>query len=179
MHAAAITRLLPEVVRRTYTSGSITETTVGVMEVLHAPVEDVLVNFDRYVDPYRCPARFVPFLAEWVGLGWLCQHAGEVVLGHDGTPSGDGPLRRLIGEAAHLAQHRGTVHGLTRTLELALDCSGVSVVNSPDRPFHITVVLPMTAHPFQSLAERIVRHDKPAFVTADVQFAATGGSAHA
>src|SRR3954449_5688171 len=41
------------------------------MEMLHAPVEDVLANLDRYIDPERAPARFVPFLASWLDLDWL------------------------------------------------------------------------------------------------------------
>jgi phage tail-like protein len=170
MIAARIEQLLPGVVRRTRLPGSVLDTMLQVMEHLHQPVESVLADFPAYVDPYRCPPQFVPFLAEWTGLGWLTTVGAD---GQRSAPSGDGPLRDLVAEAASLARHRGTVHGLTRSLALATGCDDIRVVTPADRAFHVLVTAPEVARPWTGLMTRIIRHDKPAFVTAELQIGDT------
>jgi hypothetical protein len=112
----------------------------------------------------------VPFLAEWTGLGWLTSVDAD---GQRAAPSGDGPLRDLVAEAASLARHRGTVHGLTRTLALATGCDDIRVVTPAERAFHVVVTAPEVTRPWTGLMTRIIRHDKPAFVTADLQIGDT------
>lgn len=166
MNADSIAQLLPAVVRRTRTPGSVLDGALGVMDQLHEPVELLLVDFDRYIDPYRCPPSFVPYLAEWVGLGWL------VGARDDGAdfPTGDGPLRHLIAEADALAKARGTLDGLLRMLELASAQPGFEIDVDEDHAFHITVNCPDAVRRYQDLITLIIRHEKPAFVTADLAF---------
>ncbi len=169
MRAETIAGLLPDVIRRTHVPGGVLDAVLAVMAEQHRPVESVLEHFDLYVDPYRCPARFVPYLARWVGYDWLLP--GDPT-GSAALPTGDGPLRDLLAEAAELARLRGTGPGLLRTLELAVGVRGFSVEPGPaERPFTIVVRAPSAARPFADLVARIVTHDKPAFVTAEVTYA--------
>jgi phage tail-like protein len=159
----AIAELLPDVIRRTWLPGSPLDDILGAMAVLHQPIEDVVDAFDRYVDPYRCPERFIPYLATWVGLGWLAASDGTA------TPAtGDGPLRHLVAEAEQLAKQRGTAVGLQRMLELGTGVPGFSVEAASDRPFHVVVSGPPAARAHRDLVRWIIRHEKPAFVTADL-----------
>lgn len=163
MRTHDIAALLPAVVARTATPGSVLDTLLAVMEDQHAPVEHVLATFDRYVDPYRCPLDFVPFLAEWVGLAWLVEDAPG------GIPStGDGPLRDVVARARDCAQLRGTSEGLVLLLELVtgLRPFDVAVV----APFHVLVTAPAAAQPHRELVARVVDHEKPAGVVADLRF---------
>lgn len=168
MKAETIAGLLPDVLRRTNVPGGVLDVLLAVMAEQHRPVESVLEHFDVYVDPYRCPASFVPYLARWVGYDWLLP--GDPT-GRAALPTGDGPLRHLVAEAAELARLRGTGPGLTRMLELAVGVAGFAVeAGPPDRPFTIVVRAPASALPFAHLVARIVAHDKPAFVTAEVSY---------
>lgn len=166
MEPADIASLLPDVVRRTDEPGGVLGVLLQVMAEQHRPVESVLEHFDVYVDPYRCPAAFVPFLARWVGYDWLLPHDAT---GTDALPTGDGPLRHLVAEAAALARGRGTADGLVRMLELALGAAPVHV-GVTDEPFHVVVRAPEVARAHAGLLVRIVSHEKPAFVTASVAF---------
>lgn len=159
MDAARIVDLLPEVFRRAAVPGQPLDLLVGVMEELHAPVEEVLGEFDAYIDPYRCPDAFVPYLAHWVGLGWL-------VVGGD-HPVGDGPLRALVATAERLANLRGTAVGMSAFLVLATGTGPFEVGTGRDA-FHLLVRGPAAARPLRGLVEQIVRHEKPAFTSASI-----------
>lgn len=163
MQPEAIAELLPEVIRRTAGPGTALADVLGVMSELHRPVEDILDEFERYVDPYRCPERFVPFLAEWVGFGWLVGTTED-----PNMPTGDGPLRDVIDSATALSKYRGTEIGLRRMLELATGLTGFDITQSPTIPFHMTVTTDESARPYRDYIALIIRHEKPAFVTADL-----------
>lgn len=163
MRTHDIAALLPAVMARTATPGSVLDTMLAVMEDQHAPVEHVLATFDRYVDPQRCPREFVPFLAEWVGLAWLVEDATG------GIPStGDGPLRDVVARARDCAQLRGTREGLVLLLGLVTGLRPFEV--TAVAPFHVLVTAPAAALPHRELVERVVAHEKPAGVVADVRF---------
>jgi phage tail-like protein len=164
VRAQAIAELLPEVFRRGRHPDGVLQVTLEVMELLHGPVENILTNFDTFVDPYRCPARFVPYLASWVALGWLVEGRQD----GDGLSTGDGPLRDLIAEAETLAKLRGTRAGLQRFLRLATACEEVQVVEPDDTPFHIRVMAPASLRAHAKLLETILLHEKPAFTTAEL-----------
>jgi phage tail-like protein len=158
-----IAELLPDVIRRTSQPGTPLDDVLGVMAMMHESIEDLLAHFDRYLDPYRCPERFTPFLAAWVGLDWLAGTASSA------TPAtGDGPLRNLVAEAAQLAKQRGTAMGLQRMLEIGTGLAGFTVEAAPDHPFHVVVSGPPAARAQRDLVVWIIRHEKPAFVTAEL-----------
>ncbi|MFL5757068.1 MAG: phage tail protein [Chloroflexota bacterium] len=151
------------------------------MEMLHAPVEDVLANLDRYIDPERAPARFVPFLAGWLDLDWLLVASPD-------EPSPAAPLlatgldrlRALVTRAADLTRREATPAGLVDFLETATGVEGFAIhedVTGQDeqpKPFHLRVLAPVAARPFAPLVERIVLNQKPAFTTWELDFGAAG-----
>jgi phage tail-like protein len=163
-----IAALLPDVIQRSVKPGSPVDVVLGVMAALHEPVEQVIDGFERYVDPYRCPHPFTPYLASWVGLGWLAADDATA------TPAtGDGPLRHLVADAAEAAKRRGTAAGLRRMLELATATTGFSVDEAGEageRPFHVRIIGPEAAAGHRDLVAWLIRHEKPAFVTAELAF---------
>jgi phage tail-like protein len=152
---------------------------VGVMEELHARDEDILSGFGAYLDPRRTTDPFVPYLAAWVDLAWLLVDPPDDPYAEPGTPfpGGLGALRELVSGAAQAAKWRGTAAGLVRMLETATGKQGYQVDESvTDRagrqlPFHIRVLVPAEAARFLNLVKRIVEHEKPAHVIADVELA--------
>lgn len=179
MKRAAIERLLPEVYRRTVRDGGPLAALLGVMEGLHAPSERVLAGIDGVFSPYRTPDAFVPVLAAWLDLEKLFDvpTQEEVPAASLTRPisTGMGRLRELVASAAGLSQWRGTARGLLRFLEIATGTQGFAVderVPGPDgrpRPFHIRVRVPRAAAAHRSLIERIVRSEKPAYVTYELE----------
>jgi phage tail-like protein len=168
-----IESLLPEVFRRTIRPGDPLFALLEVMEVLHAPSEEVLTALDAYFDPYRTPDTFVPYLARWVDLErfLMGELEGGALPAVHSFPPGLGRLRELIAAAAFLSKWRGTARGLLRFLETATGVQGFEIdeqVPGPDgrpRPFHIRVKVPGAARRYRELIERIVEMEKPAYVT--------------
>jgi phage tail-like protein len=149
------------------------------MESLHQPIEDILDSLAEYVDPRRAKEPFVPYLAGWVDLDWLVSPTpDELEGGGAAIPStGLGHLRELVAHAAQLARWRGTSRGLLSFIETATGLHGFTIDEAAlddqkrPMPFHIVVNGPAEAAPFQPLIERIVRSEKPAYVTHELRFA--------
>jgi len=170
--------LLPDIFRRTLNDDADNPLValIDVMAGLQAPSDMILGQLDVFFDPYRTPNRFVPYLAGWVDLAplWIDEpdrlKAGEV----PPFPSGMGRLRELIAAAAFLSQWRGTERGLLTFLEIATGISGFTIdqtVSGDDGqpiPFHIRVNIPAAAQPYMTLIDRVVRIEKPAYVTYDL-----------
>ncbi|MBV9355409.1 MAG: hypothetical protein JO023_07755 [Chloroflexi bacterium] len=177
MQPAEIERLLPDIIARTVRPGSPLGAVLAVMADLLSPSEDVLRELDRYFDPYRTPERMVPFLAAWVDLAWLL---GSSTDGRAGAvapyPPGSGWLRELVATAVELSQWRGTASGLVRFLETASGVAGFTVQDQSTtsgvmvKPFHVRVLAPAAARPFQPVIERIVATQKPTYVTSELIF---------
>jgi phage tail-like protein len=171
MRRPRIDALLPENYRRAADAGSPLSAVLAVMEDLHEPDEAILAHVETTFDPYRCADRFVPYLARWVDLDWL--------LPPDLPPDrpvpfgpGYGRLRTLVAHGAELAQWRGTGAGLRWFLTLATGVGGYQVDEvGHGRPFHLDVTVPAAAADHLELVRRIVAHEKPAYVTADVRLA--------
>jgi phage tail-like protein len=175
MKRAAIERLLPEIYRRTSREGGPLAALLGVMEELHRPSEEALAGIQDVFSAYRAPDVFVPVLASWLDLERLLDVPadGDVPAAslHRPLSSGLGRLRELVASAAHLSKWRGTSKGLLRFLEIATGEKGFRVeerVAGPDgrpRPFHVRVRMPAAAAAHRPLIERIIEHEKPAYVT--------------
>ena len=171
-------RLLPDVYQSAARPGSALDALIGVMEVLHAPVEQRLANLDGVFDPRRTQDPFVSMLAGWLGL--------DPVLEEDAAAAGTdrrsllsvapGNLRELVAEAAHLARSRGTLGSLCRFLELATGVSGYALADPPRdtkgriQPFAARIEAPASAAPLAHSIERIVAREKPAFTTVEIVF---------
>jgi phage tail-like protein len=175
-----IETLLPSVMQRTLWPTSPLFTLLQIMDDLHAPAEEVLDQLAAFFNPYQTPDEFVPYLASWVDLARFLAESPEAIQSSE-LPSyapGLGQLRELIAAAAELSKWRGTRTGLVRFLETATGVVGFEVDEQvPDdqgrvRPFHMAVRAPAAALPFAPLIRRIVEQEKPAYMTAEVVFAA-------
>ena len=136
MRAAEILPLLPEVLRRTAQPGRPLAALLEAMEGLHARDELILAGLDAYFDPARAPDAFLPYLASWVGLGWIpvagVRDQMDVTFGLEPAA-----LRRLIAAAPRLAQTRGTAEGLGLLLRTATgvpDIAGERLARQGRRP---------------------------------------------
>jgi phage tail-like protein len=174
MQRAAIERLLPEVFQRAVEPASPLAAVLDVMESQHAPAEEALLGLADVFDPRRTDERFLTMLAHWVDLARLNpQRAGDTDLDWrpQSWPIPAGRLRELIANAAELSQQRGTASGLVRFLEIA---TGTGPYTLEERvpgedgmpiPYHVRLIAPRAAQPFEELVERIVEQEKPAYVT--------------
>ncbi len=183
MRRNEIEGLLPEIFQRTIRPGNPLFALLDVMELLHAPSEQVLERLDAFFDPYRAPDRLVPYLARWVDLERFLADSsggdGESAPGQvsDPFPSGTGRLRELIADVAFLSKWRGTAKGLLRFLETATGVQGFEVhervlgSDGRPRPFHIRVRAPSETEIYRGLIERIIENEKPAYVTYELAFA--------
>jgi phage tail-like protein len=180
MKQKAIEVLLPEVFRRTVREGGPLAALLRTMEDLHEPSTEILGRLDAYVDPYRTPDAFVPYLARWLDLERLFDDPNDEYTapgeGRNPISSGLGRLRELIAWAAVLSQRRGTRQGLLKFLEVATGVTGFVIdeeVPGPGGrpiPFHLRVRAPRAARIHRSLVERIITLEKPAYVTFDLDF---------
>jgi hypothetical protein len=86
----------------------------------------------------------------------------------------------LIARAAYLSQWRGTRKGLIAFLETATGASGfelderVNDAAGQPRAFHMRVRAPHALEVHRALIERIIESERPAYVTYELEFAATG-----
>lgn len=167
MQAAELLRLFPEVIQRTYGTGTPLAAVLQTMAALLDPADRRLKQLDAYFDPYRAPDDMVPYLAAWVDLGWLPL---RTEVGGEGLSAER--LRALIAVAPRLAAQRGTQGGLQRFLAVALDTPEIRVRDTDAaRPFHVVVELPAAAEAERRLAELIVRNEKPVHLTHEVRVA--------
>ncbi len=164
-----IERLLPAVFQRTVTEDNLLTHLLELMAFLHAPAEEILSHLDAFFDPYRAPDDFVCYLATWVNLESVWE--SDTIKEDIALFPPQIRLRELVAEAAYLAKWRGTEQGLRRYLEVATGIDGFRVTdhatdsNGRPIPFHIVVYAPEGARFYRSIIERIIRHEKPAYVT--------------
>ena len=186
MDSAAIARLLPGVFQTaldTQAAGIVEvdtrlAATLGAMETLHAPVEGVLRDLYRHLDPRLAPPAFVPYLAGWVDLDWLLGSSpGEPTTSASPLSTGLGRLRELVAAAAEIARWRGTARGLLLFLDTATGVPGFTVEENVGgetrvpRAFHLRILAPQETRPYRPLIERIVVAEKPAYATYELVFA--------
>ena len=180
MKRTEIEQLLPIVFQRTVRPGNPHSALLEVMEAMHDPSEKILGRLDAIFNPRHTEDRFVPFLAQWVDLGWLfAEDANErapTSLSPGAIPFGMGRLRELIAVVVFLSQWRGTARGLLFFLKTATGLEGFEIIenvqdsNGLPRRFHILVRAPASASVHQALIERIIEREKPAYVTYDLEF---------
>jgi len=188
MKREEIESLLPRVFQQTLRPGRPLDALLEVMELLHAPAEAVLCRLEQYFNAYGTPDIFVPYLAGWVDLerfypSYSAQPT-EIQRAVDPISSGTGKLRELMAAAAYLSQWRGTAKGLKLFLETATGINGFELMenvadeNGNPRPFHIRIAAPPDAQRHIALIERIVKQEKPAYVSYELEFkqATQGGT---
>ncbi len=186
MKRADIELLLPEIFRRTLPPVRPSADTnpldvfLDVMELLQAPDDGVLAALDDYFDAYRAPDRFVAYLAGWVDLGdlWVANPQEFTAASLPPFPTGVGHLRDLVASAVFLSRWRGTAKGLLTFLETATGTTGFAIdeqvldADGLPIPFHIRVRAPLESAPHRALIDNIIRKEKPAYVTYELQIEA-------
>ena len=186
MRASDIQQFLPEVYRRTVREGGVLSAMLEAMDALHAPAERRLDSFDTALDPRRAEPAFVTYLAGWLDLEGLFdvpqdRPAKGTGNGNDLSnaavfPAGLGRLRELVAAAASLGRRRGTAEGLRQFLEIATGLDGftleeqVAGTDGHPRPFHVRIRCPAAAGHSRTLIDRIIRREKPAYVTYELAF---------
>jgi phage tail-like protein len=175
-----IANFLPRVFQNTLRSGSPLNALLEVMEILHAPAEEVLAQLETYFNANSTSDSFVPYLACWVDLDrffpFYSAQPPEVQRSTDPISTGTGRLRELIAAAAYLSQWRGTAKGLKLFFETATGMQGFELLenvadeNGIPRSFHIRIIAPPQAAAHVALIERIVEQEKPAYVSYDLEF---------
>jgi phage tail-like protein len=130
------------------------------MQELHAPVESILDNLDRFIDPRRGPDALVQYLASWVGLEPLTM---------------PGQLRESVARYVEISHLRGTRRGLIGVLELVTGMRGFEIAENVGKggvpqPFHIEVRAPAALRAHQRLLQAVIDREKPVFVTASLEF---------
>ena len=87
-----------------------------------------------------------------------------------------GNLRDLVANAAALARLRGTREGLVAMLEISTGIKGFEIDENPPgqdgrpQPYFFRVRAPASAKMLEDLVSRIVDREKPAFVTARIDY---------
>jgi len=167
--------MLPRVLQRGAGPHGPLDAILTAMEQLHVRSEEELAALDATLDSRRTVDAFVPYLASWVDLERLFEESSVAVDGRstDECPISTGMLRlrAIVGAASWLSQRRGTAQGLVRFLQTATGLQEFSVDESVPgddglpRPFHIRVRGPETARPHEPLLHRIIRSERPAYVT--------------
>jgi len=180
MKRSEIERLLPHVFQRTIRPDNPLLAILEAMSALHAPSEAALDGLDGSFNPFRAREDFVPYLACWLDLERLFNKPpGLMQTRHSSRPpisTGIERLRALTATAAYLSQWRGTKRGLVLFLEIATGIQGFAVEEQPPGPdgelmsFHLRVIAPSVVKSYQSLIERIIESEKPAYVTYELAF---------
>ncbi len=117
------------------------------------PLEQIVDNFDLYLDPQTAPPYFLDSLASWLGI----------------TLDETWPLRKrraIIREAPQLFLQRGTPAGLSRCLEICFDVKP-EIIEPEGKPHHFEVTLrvPASKPVERAEVERIIHANKPAHTT--------------
>jgi hypothetical protein len=179
-----IARLLPAVYQEAMPVGPDAETdsilaaALSVMEAMHLSTEGFLLDHTKFIDPLRAEPKFLAALAGWVGLGPYLERMA-------GGPIATADLRELTRRAASLARSRGTAESIIAICELVTGLDGFAIeegVTGEDGrpiPFHFRLRAPAAARSRREALERILRLEKPCFVTAEIVFADTTEESHA
>lgn len=177
MNSQLIANLLPEVYRRVDQEGSPLRASLDAMAALLTPAEEVLEQLDKNFSIDECSDEQLSMLAHWTNLDRLfdgSQDASASPWLPRQLPIEPGHLRNLIGHAAQLSRRRGTEQGLLKFLSVATGLDGFSVTSVTRHgerdpiPFHIRVIAPSHALAQEELIDRIIRQEKPAFVTYEI-----------
>lgn len=163
MKSSALAKLLPAVFQRGVVDKTPLAAALDAMEELHASTEAQLAALDEILDPLRAPDRFVPYLARWVDF--------DVEI-----TTGLARLRAAVAAAAELARWRGCRRGLLGLLEVATGTTGFEIdeevrdARGAPRPFHIRVTAPAALVAHEEMLQRIIRVEKPVYVTHELRF---------
>jgi phage tail-like protein len=123
-----------------------------IFEDLLGPSQQSITHFDLYLDPATAPEAFLPWLNLWLG---------ELV--DERWPTAT--RRELLKHASWLYRARGTVHGLSRFLEICTGCRP-EIQENIDGPHTFKVSLHTEGQAVdRRTVERIIELNRPAHTT--------------
>jgi phage tail-like protein len=168
MDVQTLLQLLPLAFReaeRRAPAGSPLSALLSVIEGLLQPIDDVVSDLHRHVDPRTSPEPLLPLLSTWLSDSWVASVDASCE-------------REQLASFARFSAQRGTRQALCRALRLVAGCRDIEVEESPLVPFHFSVTLPDTLRPELGRLERTLELYKPAHTTAELCFVApkAGGS---
>ena len=118
-------------------------------EDMLAPEQEIIDNFDLFLDPMTAPESFLPWLNDW--LGGIADQTWPTEV-----------QRKVLREASWLYQHRGTYAGLEHHLRLATDCEP-EIMENVDGAFSFRVILHTGGKPAdERMVRSIIEFNRPA-----------------
>lgn len=122
-------------------------------EAVLLPIEQMVDNFDLYLDPATAPEYFLPQLATWLAM----------------TLDEKWPVEKrcaVLAEAVELYRRRGTRWSLSRHIEIYTDVAP-EISEPMDHPHHFEVVLrvPKDRDIDRVTIEKIIQANRPAHTT--------------
>jgi phage tail-like protein len=162
MDVQTLLQLLPLAFRdaeRRAPAGSPLAALLSVLEGLLQPVDDVISDLHRHVDPRTSPEPLLPLLASWLCDSWVaCVDASCE--------------REQLASFARFSAQRGTRRALCHALRLVSGCRDIRIEESTSVPFHFSVTLPEALRSELGRLERTLELYKPAHTTAELRFVA-------
>lgn len=160
MDVQSLLSLLPLAFReaeRRAPAGSALAAVLAVIEELLQPIDDVVSDLHRYVDPRTSPEPLLPLLASWLSDTWV-------------TSVDSSCEREQLAGFARLSAQRGTRQALCQALRLVAGCRDIDIQESATTFFHFRVTLPEELRPELGRVERTLDLYKPAHTTAELCF---------
>ena len=121
-----------------------------IFETIWEPLEQRQDHIEDYFDPYTCPASFLDWMANWLGIRVNPYWA-------------EARKRALLSRAMELYRLRGTLYGLREMIEV---CTGVvptvTLSETQVHVFQVRVALPMDGSVTREQIEDLIRMHKPA-----------------
>jgi len=181
MRSEAIARLLPDVFQAAVdadVTGGLEanrplRALLGAMEELHGPPEAVLGQLPEHLNPIAAPAAMVRYLSGWVDLDRLVDPGPQ---GGSRLSMTLDRLRLLVAGGSEISASRGTARGLIALLEIATGLPGFRIEENMtddegrNRDAHFRIVAPDAARSMAREIDAIVRAEKPAHVTYELDF---------
>ena len=162
MDVQTLLQLLPvafQEAERRAPAGSPLGALLSVIEGLLQPIDDVVSELHRHVDPRACPEPLLPLLASWLSDVWVASVDASCE-------------RELLASFARCSAQRGTRQALCQALRLVAGCRDIAVESSTSAPFHFCVTAPESLRPERARLERTLELYKPAHTTAELCFIA-------
>ena len=162
MDVHTLLQLLPPAFReaeRRASAGSPLAAVLGVIEGLLQPIDDVVSDLHRHVDPRTSPEPLLPLLATWLSDTWVASVDASCE-------------REQLASFARFSAQRGTRQALCQALRLVAGCREIDIEESSTLPFHFRVTLPEALRPELGRLEKTLELYKPAHTTGELCFVA-------
>ena len=177
--AARLQAELPEVLRVGAGEPGPMQELLGIMAQFLGGRADHIDAVARRVDLARAADEDLPWLAGWLGWGWLFREPGDprrTLSPEAAFPPGLDRLRALLAAVPALSPLRGQAAGLRATLQIATGLPEVVLTQDVARQ-HLQLRLPGLPAAWRPWARRMVAAECPAHLTWSVDWGTDEGEA--